>query len=200
MIETSWVDIAGLLGSAGVYSLSDKHDSHWAGVVHLSPGENLNTHTSFRNDLYILKGSISEYGHPFYGPGTFITRGSAHFIAGNAGVMFFAYREPTASYAACATLHSNTIEWRRSGMKGLKVATLLESSHTLKLVFWGMGTRVPFHNHPLGEEIFVLSGELKDERGRHPPGTWQRFYPGAGHSPYVDIPSLVLLRNGHLDI
>ena len=50
---------------------------------------------------------------------------------------------------------------------------------------------------PGGEEIFVLRGELCDET-RHPAGSWMRLHPGAWHAPFVETPTLLLVRSGHL--
>lgn len=197
MIETNWVDLSLPLGSKAVHALSDPQDTHWAGVVHLAPGGELNTGIATRNDVYILKGNVNESGQPPYGPETFLVRGNTRLVAGEDGAMLFVYHEPAADVAD-KTLRDDEIKWQQGGAEGMRVAYLLESFHTFMLVSWSIGTHVPFHDHPLGEEIFVLSGELKDQRGSYPAGTWQRLHSGPGHSPYVDTPTVVLLRNGHL--
>jgi anti-sigma factor ChrR (cupin superfamily) len=60
------------------------------------------------------------------------------------------------------------------------------------------GTRAHMHHHPRGEEIDVLEGELQDQRGRYPAGSWQRLHADPGHAPFADVDTLILLRNGHL--
>jgi anti-sigma factor ChrR (cupin superfamily) len=55
-----------------------------------------------------------------------------------------------------------------------------------------------FHQHPRGEEIFVLKGTLCDKYGRYAAATWQRFPPGTGHAPFAETETLIHLRNGYL--
>ena len=88
--------------------------------------------------------------------------------------------------------------WQQGGVRGMRIAPLIDDYYRLMLVSWSPNTNVPYHDHPRGEEIFVLKGELQDQRGRYPAGTWQRLHPGTGHSPHVTADTLILLRNGHL--
>ena len=82
----------------------------------------------------------------------------------------------------------------------MQVASLIGPDHELMLVVWSRGTHMRFHRHPQGEEIFVLQGELRDQHGCYPAGTWQRLHPGTGHAPYSETDTLILLRNGHLRV
>lgn len=59
--------------------------------------------------------------------------------------------------------------------------------------------RVPHHDHPGGEEGFVLEGAFIDENGRHPAGTWFRNPPGAGHSVWTEADGCtVFAKTEHL--
>lgn len=42
---------------------------------------------------------------------------------------------------------------------------------------------IPDHDHAGGEEIFILEGEIRDERGSYGPGVWIRFPVGLRHTP-----------------
>ena len=42
---------------------------------------------------------------------------------------------------------------------------------------------IPEHDHAGGEEIFILEGEIRDERGYYGPGVWIRFPVGLRHTP-----------------
>jgi hypothetical protein len=46
--------------------------------------------------------------------------------------------------------------------------------------------------------MFVLSGELSDADERYPSGTWMRLHPGSAHAPFARVPTVILLRHGHL--
>ena len=43
----------------------------------------------------------------------------------------------------------------------------------------------PEHDHPEGEEIFVLEGTFRDEHGSYPAGTHVLNPPGSSHKPHV---------------
>jgi hypothetical protein len=56
---------------------------------------------------------------------------------------------------------------------------------------------IPEHDHAGGEEIFILEGELRDERGLYGPGTWVRFPVGVKHTPTsLSQGCLMIVREG----
>ena len=61
-----------------------------------------------------------------------------------------------------------------------------ESGEVTSVVRYEPGSSFSEHNHPLGEEIFVLEGEFSDEKGRYPAGTYIRNPPGSSHSPFSE--------------
>lgn len=50
------------------------------------------------------------------------------------------------------------------------------------------------HGHPGGEEILVLEGTFKDERGVHPPGTYMLNPEGFIHRPYSEEGCLTFVK------
>ena len=54
------------------------------------------------------------------------------------------------------------------------------------------------HDHPGGEEVYVISGELRDEHGSYPSGTWIRSPHGSRHRPSVNVDTLIWIKAGHL--
>jgi len=68
------------------------------------------------------------------------------------------------------------------------------------LVRWPAGERFSSHSHFGGEEIYVISGELRDEHGRYPQGTWLRSPHLSRHCPFVDEPTLLWVKTGHLPV
>ena len=79
-----------------------------------------------------------------------------------------------------------------------------ESGHTTSLVSFAPGPYFPEHDHPQGEEIFVLKGTFSDECGDYPTGSYLRNPPGSKHShlskhfPCVEEEKLILVKTGHL--
>jgi anti-sigma factor ChrR (cupin superfamily) len=61
-----------------------------------------------------------------------------------------------------------------------------EKARATSLVRYAAGSAFPEHQHPEGEEIFVLEGVFSDESGDHPAGSYLRNPPGSAHSPSSD--------------
>jgi anti-sigma factor ChrR (cupin superfamily) len=66
------------------------------------------------------------------------------------------------------------------------------------LVKWPAGEKFVPHVHSGGEEIYVISGEFIDERGRYPAGTWIRSPHMSRHHPYVEQDTLIFVKVGHI--
>lgn len=61
-----------------------------------------------------------------------------------------------------------------------------ENARATSIVRYAPGSSFTPHVHPLGEEIFVLSGVFSDEHGDYPAGTFVLNPPGSGHTAYSD--------------
>lgn len=84
-------------------------------------------------------------------------------------------------------------------MEGLRVLPLHEHDGvSTALVRWAPGTHFSEHTHPGGEEIFVIEGELRDEDGVYPAGTWLRNPRWSRHAPWSDSGALIYVKVGHL--
>ncbi len=73
-------------------------------------------------------------------------------------------------------------------------------SEQVALVRWPAGTKFQLHRHLGGEEIYVIEGELIDELGRYPVGSWIRNPHGSQHNPYVEQDTLIWVKTGHLSL
>ena len=90
-------------------------------------------------------------------------------------------------------------EWRPGLNDGLSVMPLYERhSEHVALVRFAPGAHFGRHDHPGGEEIFVLDGVLEDEHGRYPKGTWLRNPPGSAHEPFSADGCTIFVKTGHL--
>ncbi|WP_394146820.1 cupin domain-containing protein [Shewanella atlantica] len=83
---------------------------------------------------------------------------------------------------------SNTLDWLSSPQKGVSRKPLArenqESGHATSIVRYQVGAHFSAHNHPMGEEIFVLEGTFSDDDGDYPQGTYIRNPPGSSHRPF----------------
>ena len=198
-VETKSIDLDRSMPQEGeIVNLSSADDLRWSAIISLPPQANVALETFAHNDMYVLKGSLIEEANEFQA-GAYLCRTADNALrAGDDGVTILVYRDRVVKTCREKTVKPGDIEWYQGGVDGMAVAPLLNAYHRLMLVSWLPNTQVDFHMHSLGEEIFVLEGELIDQKGLYPAGTWQRFHPGTGHSPYTETKTLILLRNGHL--
>lgn len=96
-------------------------------------------------------------------------------------------------------LDTRNMPWRAGLVEGLSVLPLHEHQGvSTALVRWQPGTQFNMHSHPGGEEILVLEGELADEAGMYPAGTWLRSPCGSRHQPFSPGGALIYVKVGHL--
>ena len=80
-------------------------------------------------------------------------------------------------------------EWVKSPADGVSRIHLEreaeESGHTSSFVKFEPGSFFPQHQHPQGEEIYVLEGVFSDENGDYPAGTYLRNPQGTTHKPFT---------------
>lgn len=199
MVELHQADLKALQTCDTTHiNLCAPDDARWAGIQTLAPLEMLQVQAGARHDFYVLHGGVQERGQT-RAAGTFFSRNQALTLRADAqGALLLWYRDTVARSSGHETWAHDELEWWAGAVRGMQVAPLSKLHHRVSLVRWQAGTRAALHTHPHGEDIFVLAGELRDERGAYPAGTWMRFHPGSGHAPYAEQETLILLRNGHL--
>lgn len=69
-----------------------------------------------------------------------------------------------------------------------------EKGHATSLVKFEAGASFSEHDHPLGEEIFVLSGTFSDQSGNYQAGCYFRNPEGFIHSPYSKEGCVLLVK------
>lgn len=84
-------------------------------------------------------------------------------------------------------IETAAMDWERSPAAGVWRKKLERAGHESGLVTsvvrYDVGSRFSEHEHPLGEEIFVLDGVFADEHGEYPAGSYLRNPPGSRHAP-----------------
>ena len=87
----------------------------------------------------------------------------------------------------------------RPGAGNLQVLPLhTHGTEQVALVRWPAGEHFQPHTHFGGEEIYVISGALKDEHGTYPQGTWIRSPHLSKHNPFTEEDTLIWVKVGHL--
>jgi len=92
-------------------------------------------------------------------------------------------------FGETACLLQDEQQWVKSPADGVSRIHLereaAESGHTTSFVRFEPGSFFPPHNHPQGEEIYVMDGIFSDENGDYPAGTYIRNPPGSTHQPFT---------------
>lgn len=99
------------------------------------------------------------------------------------------------------TLKSN---WVSSPIIGVERNMLdrlgAEEARATSIVRYAGGTTFTPHEHPLGEELLVLSGVFSDEQGDYPAGTYVRNPPGSRHTAYSEQGCELFVKVRQFDI
>lgn len=174
---------------------------HATSIVRYAPGASFARHEHpLGEEILVLEGTFSdEYGD--FGAGTYLRNppGSGHAPFSEEGCMLLVKLHqfaPEDSTRVC--IDTPRAIWQ-PGQGNLQVMPLHEfAGEQVALVKWPAAERFRRHRHFGGEEIFVLSGEFKDEYGAYPVGTWLRNPPMSEHQPYVERDTVIWVKVGHL--
>ena len=90
---------------------------------------------------------------------------------------------------ARVTVDTTRMEWSASpsptvARKRVHLVGPAESGQVTSVVRYAAGSMFPAHDHPDGEEIFVLEGVFSDEHGDWPAGTYLLNPEGFRHAPF----------------
>lgn len=93
-----------------------------------------------------------------------------------------------ADFSRRAIVTPDQHQWVPSPMAGVERVMLdrvgEEKARATSIVRYAPDSHFPRHQHPGGEEIFVLSGTFSDEDGDYPAGWYLRNPPGSSHQPF----------------
>jgi anti-sigma factor ChrR (cupin superfamily) len=172
-------------------------------IVRFAPGSEFPPHDHPGGEEFlVLAGTFSDETGDF-GPGTYVRNpvGSRHKPASREGcTILVKLCQMNPADQAEVRIDTNAVPWHApEGVDGVEYLVLHEFG-TEKVVMVRLGASAPAipHDHPGGEEIFVVEGSLIDEHGRYPKGTWLRAPSGSVHSPYTDEGCVLWVKSGHL--
>lgn len=69
-----------------------------------------------------------------------------------------------------------------------------EAGVVTSIVRYDAGSAFPVHDHPDGEEIFVLDGTFSDEHGDYPAGSYLLNPEGFRHAPFSDNGCVIFVK------
>jgi hypothetical protein len=199
LIERGWTDMdAAPPDNGAIAHLTSPGDALWAGIVDIGGSQTYTLEAGWRHDLYVLRGNVDVGGQRLHYDDFLVQCGAGVVRAGQGGARLFVYREVAGSHCKPAVSCAANRAWRDGRNPRMRVAPLSSNGHNVSMVAWQPGAHTIDHGHSNGEEIFVLSGELRSAVERYPAGSWLRLHPGARHEPFAEVPTVILLRNGHL--
>jgi anti-sigma factor ChrR (cupin superfamily) len=154
-------------------------------------------------EILVLEGEFTDE-HGRYPKGSYLRNpiGTSHRPSvGPAGATIFVkLHQFDASDCRQAVIDTNSGDWQATRADGVLQLPLHEHGcEQVALIRFEPNTTYPSHVHEGGEEIFVLSGEIRDEAGDYPQGSWMRSPDGSEHEVSSGADGAVLyVKSGHL--
>ena len=172
-------------------------------LVRYAPGSVFDPHEHGGGEEFLVLEGVFSDEHGDYPAGTYVRNppGSRHRPLSREGcTILVRLRQIAPDDGAHVVIDTGKAEWKPyPGAEGL-VTTLLHTHarERVSMLRWGPGVGYPTHRHAGGEEVFVLAGELRDEHGTYPAGTWIRNPVGSEHAPFSPPGALLFVKSGHL--
>ena len=154
-------------------------------------------------EILVLEGIFADE-HGEYPAGTYLLNpdGFRHAPRSDEGcVLLVKLRQYPGMDRGHRVVDSHTAPWQPGETEGREILPLYDDPvypEKMRLVRLAPGTRVPEHDHPGGEEVYVIEGRLADGNGSYPEGTWLRFPDGSRHQPWSDEGCTLYVKVGHL--
>lgn len=179
----------------------EQERGHATSIVRYEAGASFSAHEHLAGEeILVLEGVFSDE-HGDFPAGSYFRNppGSKHIPASKPGcVLLVKLQQFQPGDDEWVRVDTNTAVWN-TGVNGLQVMPLHHyKDEQVALVKWPGGAKFPSHQHIGGEEIYVISGELQDQHGRYPQGTWLRSPPLSEHQPFVEEDTLIWVKTGHL--
>lgn len=178
-----------------------RESGHTTSIVKYEAGSKFSSHNHpFGEEILVLEGVFSDqFGD--YPAGTYIRNppNSHHAPFSKHGcVILVKLNQFDLRDTKEVRINYHQSQWLQ-GQGGLQVMPLHSFEHEhVALVKWPKDEVFKPHKHFGGEEIFVLSGEFKDEHGSYPAGSWLRSPHMSEHLPFVEQETIIWVKTGHL--
>lgn len=179
----------------------DAERGHATSLVRYDPGASFSGHNHpLGEEIFVLDGTFSDATGNF-SAGTYFRnpKGFVHAPFSREGctilVKLHQFQDGDGTRLAVDTRKATWIKLDH----GIEVLPLHEfgSERVVLVRLPASAPGIP-HTHPDGEEIFVVSGRIKDEDGEYPAGTWLRQPPDSAHCPVALEDALLWVESGHL--
>lgn len=171
-------------------------------LVRYAPDSYFSPHAHGGGEEFLVLDGVFSDEHGDYGPGMYVRNpvGSSHKPFSRDGcTIFVKLWQMARDDQEFVRIDTGAAAWEAWPMEGVDVVPLAaRENEQVYLMRLQPGTVLPPHDHPGGEELFVLEGELADQNGRYPKGAWLRNPPGSSHDAFSDQGCTFWLKLGHL--
>jgi len=109
-----------------------------------------------------------------------------------------------AEFAERVVIHSPSLEWKDSPMKGVRRRMLDrvggEVARATSIVSYDPHSKFSSHVHTGGEEFIVIEGVFQDEHGDYPAGSYIRNPPESSHTPGSESGCVIFVKLWQFDL
>ena len=175
---------------------------HATSIVRYDAGANFHTHNHpLGEEILVLEGTFSDETGDYHAGCYFRNpEGFRHSPFSNEGALILVklhqFQDGDDTHL---TIQTDNTTWLTNS-RGVEVLHLHSfNEERVALERWPAGTAANRSATPKGEEIYVLKGELEDDKGTYPSGTWLRNPAGQENTPStVTEETLIWIKTGHL--
>lgn len=153
-------------------------------VVRYDAGSHFHAHGHPNGEeILVLSGVFSDESGD-YPVGSFLLNpeGFEHAPFSKPGcVIFVKLQQYPGTNRRHVTLNFNDADWQAGGAAGVESLSLYSEAgfaEVIELLRLAPGAVLPARDAAGGEEVFVMAGEVADELGQYPEGSWVRTPPG----------------------
>ncbi len=173
-------------------------------IVRYAPNSHFSAHSHGAGEEFLVLEGVFSDEHGDYGPGTYVRNppGSSHTPYSKDGcTILVKLRQMKNEDQQTVRVDTASTAFQDTDNPGIKRLVLFEGHGERVTMARALpGCQVALHGHPAGEEVFVLEGELADEYGVYPKGTWVRMPAGSTHAPWTEKGALLWVKAGHLPV
>lgn len=179
-------------------------ESGWTtSVVRYEAGHQFPAHTHPGGEEFLVLDGVFCDEHGDYPAGTYVRNppGSSHAPFTREGcVIFVKLHQFLPGDRKWVRLNTHQGGWKSARVPGIELLELhRHGGELVTLVRWAPGAGLSEHVHPGGEEMFVVSGLIRDTQGNYPAGAWLRQPRLSRHQPVAGPEgALTFIKVGHL--
>jgi anti-sigma factor ChrR (cupin superfamily) len=173
-------------------------------LVRYAPASAFPAHEHALGEEFLVLYGVFSDEHGDYPAGTYVRNPpqSRHTPRTAPGcTIFVKLRQMASSERRRMVIDTNIVEWKATGRPGLKRLSLFsapDAREQVTLERLEAGADLGTVDCPDGEEIFILSGDLRDEHGIYRAGTWIRNPAGFRRNLGSKSGATFWAKRGHL--